>query len=156
MPDLLVKLYDLPDIVPHIQKLQEEGVHVRTSMAYEKHQVVQWVLANFGQGWASECDVSFSNSPITCFIATENARIVGFACYDSTAKNFFGPIGVAENCRNRNIGETLLLSCLKASASAGYRYSIIGGVESVEFYKKTAGAIEIPGSSPGIYGERLE
>jgi hypothetical protein len=33
----------------------------------------------------------------------------------------------------------------------GYGYAIIGMAESQDFYKKVAGAVEIPDSSPGIY-----
>jgi predicted N-acetyltransferase YhbS len=99
--------------------------------------------------------VAFSNSSVSCFIATENNKITGFACYDSTAKNFFGPVGVAEQSRNRGIGEALLLSALDAMSQIGYAYAIIGGVGSAEFYVTTVGAIEIPGSSPGIYRDRL-
>ena len=156
MPDLLVKLYELPDVKPHIDKLRTEGINVRRAMAYEKRQVVKWVEDNFGQGWASECEVSFSRNPVSCFIAVENKSVIGFACYDSTAKNFFGPIGVAEQSRSRGIGEALLLSALDAMSQIGYAYAIIGGVGSAEFYVTTAGAIEIPGSSPGIYRDRLE
>ncbi len=155
MPDLLVKLYALPDVKPDVDKLQAEGVNIRKAMAYEKHQVFEWVEDNFGQGWAGECEVSFSRSPASCFIAVENRSVIGFACYDSAAKNFFGPIGVAEQSRNRGIGEALLLSALDAMSQIGYAYAIIGGVGSAEFYVTTVGAIEIPGSSPGIYRDRL-
>jgi GNAT superfamily N-acetyltransferase len=156
MPDLLVKLYELPDASPYIDELQSEGVNIRRAMAYEKRLVVEWVEDTFGEGWASECDVSFSKSPVSCFIATENNTIIGFACYDSTANNFFGPMGVAERARNRGIGKALLLSCLHSMASGGYAYAIIGGTDSIEYYKKAVGAIEIPGSSPGIYRDRLK
>jgi GNAT superfamily N-acetyltransferase len=155
MPDLLVKLYELPDVKLHVDKLQMEGINVRRAMAYEKRQVIKWVEDNCGQGWAGECEVSFSRNPVSCFIATENKSVIGFACYDSTAKNFCGPIGVAEQARKRGIGEALLLSALDAMSQIGYAYAIIGGVESAEFYATTAGAIEIPGSSPGIYRDRL-
>ncbi len=155
MPDLLVKLYELPDISPGIDKLQKEGINVRRAMAYEKHQVVEWVKDNFNSRWASECDVAFSNHPISCFIATENKVIAGFSCYDCTAKDFFGPMGVAENIRNRGIGRALLLTALEAMSEIGYAYAIIGNANSIEFYEKTVGAIEIPGSSPGIQRERL-
>ena len=156
MPDLLVKLYELTEIRSIIEKLQNDGVNLRRAMAYEKHQVVDWVKDNFGLDWASECDVAFSNRPISCFIATENKKIIGFACYDSTAKNFFGPMGVEEQARNRGIGKALLLSCLHAMYASGYAYAIVGGTDAPEFYEKTAKAIEIPGSSPGIYRDRLE
>jgi len=96
MPDLLVKLYELPDAHTHIDDLQKEGVNIRKAIAYEKRRVVDWVEDSFGRGWASECDVAFGNSPVSCFIATEKSKIIGFACYDSTAKNFFGPMGVEE------------------------------------------------------------
>jgi GNAT superfamily N-acetyltransferase len=156
MPDLLVKLYELPDTRPQIDALRSEGVNIRKAMVYEKLHVVRWVTETFGAGWASECDVAFSNHPATCFIATGNNKIGGFACYDSTAKNFFGPMGVAEQARNRGVGSALLLSCLHAMASDGYAYAIIGGTDNVEFYSKAAGAVEIPGSSPGIYRDRLK
>ncbi len=156
MPDLLVKLYELPDARPHIDRLQREGINVRGATAYEKHQVVQWVKDHFGQGWAGECDAAFSNRPVSCFIATENAGIVGFACYECTARNFFGPLGVAGNARNRGIGRALLLSALDAMSHMGYAYAIIGGTDSTEYYRDAVGAIEIPGSSPGIYKDRLK
>ena len=156
MPDLLVKLYELPDIRVHIEQLKKEGIHVRRAMAYEKNQVVEWVRENFGKGWASECDVAFSNNPTSCFIATENKNIIGFACYECTCKNFFGPMGISETARNRGIGKALLLNCLHAMSSDGYAYAIIGGVDDLAFYEKTVGAIAIPGSSPGIYRDRLK
>jgi hypothetical protein len=109
MPDMLVKLYDLPTVVPYLDTLQAAGVMVRTARAYEKHQVLAWVRRTFGNGWASEYDVAFSNHPISCFLAIESRTIVGFACYESTWKNFFGPMGVAEHARGRGIGTALLI-----------------------------------------------
>jgi len=156
MPDLLVKLYELPDSRPIVVGLQKEGINIRKAMAYEKCRVVEWVEDCFGTEWASECDVAFSNSPISCLIATENKKISGFACYDSTAENFFGPMGVAEQDRSRGIGKALLLSSLNAMLHLGYAYAIIGGADSIEYYRKAAEAIEIPGSSPGIYRDRLK
>jgi ribosomal protein S18 acetylase RimI-like enzyme len=155
MPDLLVKLYELPDVTAHIKQLKNGGIRVRRAMAYEKNQVVEWVRQNFWIAWASECEVAFSHNPITCFIATENKNVIGFACYECTCKNFFGPMGVLEAARNRGFGKALLLNCLHAMSSDGYAYAIIGGVNALEFYEKTVDAIEIPGSSPGIYRDRL-
>ncbi|MCK7582595.1 MAG: GNAT family N-acetyltransferase [Chromatiales bacterium] len=108
-----------------------------------------------GRGWASECDVAFANRPISCHIATESGAIRGFACYDSTGRGLFGPIGVALEARGRGIGRGLLLSCLHAMSAAGYAYAVVAGVEAAEFYQRTVGATEIPGSTPGIYRDRL-
>lgn len=155
--DSLVRLYDLLPVEPHLKKLKEEGVTVRVARAYEKTPIVTWVKSSFGTGWADECSVAFSNHPISCFIATEKGTMVGFACYESTCKNFFGPIGVAEYARGRGIGKALLLACLHAMAASGYAYAIIGsGSGAGKFYAETVGAIEIKGSSPGIYRDRLK
>lgn len=155
MTDLLVKLYDLPEVLPAAERLRSEAVTVRPAMAYEKHQAVAWVRQTFGEGWASECEVAFGNCPRSCFIATAQGRILGFACYDATCRGFFGPLGVAEEARGAGIGKLLLLVCLQAMAAAGYAYAVVGGVEVPEFYVKAVGATEIPGSAPGIYRDRL-
>lgn len=156
MTDLLVKLYDLPDVEPYIRELKNKGIVIRRVMAYEKHDLLEWVKKSFGTGWESECDVSFSNHPISSFIATEGGEIIGFACYDSTRRNFFGPTGVLESRQGMGIGKALLLSSLHSMAASGYAYSIIGGVGETDFYVKSVGAIEIPGSSPGVYRDRLK
>jgi len=156
MTDMLVKLYDLPEFEPPLQRLTDQGVVIRRAMAYEKLDVVEWVLASFGRGWAGECDVAFSNHPVACFIATQVGSIVGFACYDSTCKNFFGPTGVVEKSRGLEIGKALLFSCLHAMAANGYAYAIIGAAGPMEYYEKTLGATRIEGSSPGIYRDPLK
>ena len=155
MSDMLVKLYDLPEVESLIKRLKDRGIVIRTAMPYEKHDVVEWVRGSFGRRWASECDVAFSNHPVSCFIATEAGKIIGFACYDSTCKDFFGPTGIAEMKRGLGIGKALFLSCLHAMAANGYAYAIIGGAGPSDFYAKTVGATTIEGSSPGIYRDQL-
>jgi len=155
MPDLLVRLYDLPGAAPELNRLAERGIVIRRAMAYEKHPVVKWVKYRFGTGWADECDVAFSRVPVSCFIATKSGNIAGFACHDVTCLNFFGPTGVDEENRGTGIGRALLLSCLHAMAAQGYAYAVIGGTGSDEFFVKTAGAEPIAGSTPGIYHDRL-
>jgi GNAT superfamily N-acetyltransferase len=151
MQDMLVRLYDLPDHMSLIEKLQNEGIVIRRPLAAEKSIVLDWVTKHFGTGWASEAAVSFSYQPIACFIAILSGRVVGFACYDSCYRNFFGPTGVDEKARNKGIGKALLLECLYAMKSQGYAYGIIGGVGPAEFYAKAVGATLIDGSNPGIY-----
>jgi hypothetical protein len=155
MADYLVKLYELPDLREGALLLEQAGVRVRRPMAYEKHLVTGWVLEHFGQGWASECEMAFSGHPVTCHIATRAAEIVGFACYDCTCRGFFGPIGVREDARVGGVGRALLLACLDAMARAGYGYAVVGGAASSDFYTRSVGVWEIPGSSPGVYTDRL-
>ena len=155
MGDMLVKLYDLPDLAPRLRALREAGVVVRAAMAYEKLPVVAWVRAQFGDAWAGECDVAFARHPVSCFIAIDAGRLAGFACHDCTCPNFFGPMGVQAAARGRGIGGVLLGSCLQAMAARGYAYAIIGGACSGDIYRKVAGAVDIEGSTPGIYRDRL-
>jgi predicted N-acetyltransferase YhbS len=155
MADMLVKLYDLPEVEPDIRRLGELGIAIRRAMPSEKHLVTQWVRRTFGAAWASECDVAFGKEPVSCFIATGGGKIVGFCCYESTCRNFFGPMGVAESDRGQGIGKALTLCSLQAMARMGYAYAIIGGVGPATFYIKVAGAVEIEGSSPGIYRDPL-
>lgn len=153
MTDLLVKLYGLPDAGP---AQADAGVLVRPAMAYEKRRVLGWVDERFGDGWASECDVAFGNRPISCFLATRAGEIQGFACFDATCRGFFGPLGVDEAARLQGVGRALLLGALQAMAAVGYGYAVAGAVASGEFYAKVVDAIPIPGSSPGIYRDRLK
>jgi len=151
MQDMLVRLYDLPDHSGIISSLRKDGITIRRALAAEKSIVIDWVTQHFGTGWASETEVSFSYQPVACFIATENAKIVGFGCYDSAYRNFFGPTGVEETLRGKGIGKALLLECLLAMKAQGYAYGIIGGVGPALFYEKAVGAVLIEGSNPGIY-----
>lgn len=154
MPDMLVKLYDLPK-APSMEKLDAEGISIRRAMAPDKHIVVDWVRCTFGDGWASECDVSFSIKPIGCFVAVKDGEVIGFACHDATNLDFFGPTGVLESMRGRGIGAQLLFACLESMRDRGYAYAIIGGAGPADFYAKAAGAIPIEGSVPGIYRDRI-
>lgn len=155
MPDMLVKLYDLPPLEPLVSQLAAQGTVIRAARAYEKQDVVEWVRREFGKGWACECEVAFSNHPVSCLLATEAGVIIGFACHESTCRNFFGPTGVIEAKRGRGIGKTLFLACLHAMAANGYAYAIIGGAGPIDFYAGVAGAVVIEGSVPGIYRDPL-
>ena len=157
MSDRLVKLYDIPNPAPFIETLKKDGIQIRRAMAYEKIPIVEWVRKTFGVPWAGECDVAFSNRPISCFIASKQGSIAGFACYDSTCKDFFGPIGISDNFQRQGIGKALLLRCLCAMAENGYAYAIIGdSSDAADFYSSVIDTIEIKGSSPGIYLDRLK
>lgn len=151
MTDLLVKLYDQPDPALTTKKMADAGIIVRRAMASEKYRVVEWVNDHFGDGWAAECDAGFSRRPIACIVAVANSRVAGFACYDVTCLNFFGPIGVDSGHRHRGVGRAVLQVTLQAMAHAGYAYAIIGGAGPIAFFEACAGAIPIAGSTPGIY-----
>ncbi|MEM5948347.1 GNAT family N-acetyltransferase [Spirochaetia bacterium 38H-sp] len=154
MPDMLVKLYHLPPL--ESLRLRGDGFVIRRARSFEMAAVADWVEKCFNRFWASEAAVAFSRIPVSCFIATIGGDIAGFACYDCTAKGFFGPIGVAEEYRKKGIGYALLLYSLYALRDSGYAYAIIGAAGPVDFYKRAVGAIEIGDSEPGFYEDRLK
>ena len=155
MIDMLVRLYDLPDSREAYEKVAAIGVTLRRARAFEKHTVAEFARANFSPKWVSEVEVAMTRQPIACFIATRDKEILGFACYETTQRGFFGPTGVSESARGLGLGKALLFKSLEGLRELGYAYGIIGGVGPKEFYAKTCGAIEIPGSDPGTYNDLL-
>ena len=121
MSDLLVRLYDLPVFAAE-EKVRAAGVVVRRAISPERHIIVDWVRKHFSEGWVSEVALGMSQQPTTVYIAVRGQELLGFACYDTTAKGFFGPTGVDEAARGQGIGETLLISTLRAMREAGYAY----------------------------------
>lgn len=155
MIDMLVRLYDLPESGEIYRKVKEQGITLRRARAFEKHTVAEFARLHFSAKWVSEVEVALSRQPVSCFIATRDKKILGFACYETTMRGFFGPTGVAEEARSTGIGKALLFLSLEAMRDIGYAYAFIGGVGPKEFYAKACGAIEVPGSDPGIYSDIL-
>src|SRR4030095_9928276 len=124
-------------------------------MGSEKSLIVQWVRENFGEFWASETDLTFSRSPISCYIAQRDKQLVGLACYDAAALGYFGPTGVAESLQRQGIGKALMFACLLAMKLKGYGYTVSGWAGPQDFYEKAVGAIVIPDSTPGIWKDWL-
>ena len=110
------------------------------------------------EDYSDEVNAAFSNNPITCYIATKEKKIIGFACYEATRTKFFGPMAVLENERKNGIGKALLLKSLESMRELGYAYAIIGwpANSTIGFYKKCAGAIMIDEKSSGIYKRMIE
>ncbi|MBM3862852.1 MAG: GNAT family N-acetyltransferase [Verrucomicrobia bacterium] len=155
MIDMLVRLYDLPDSSALYDAVAARDIHLRRARAFERHTVAAFAREHFTEKWASEIEVAMTRQPVACFVATRDKRILGFACYDTTARGFFGPTGVIEDARGLGLGKALLMKALEGLRDLGHAYGIIGGVGPKEFYEKACGAIEIPGSDPGIYGDLL-
>lgn len=154
MPDMLVKLYGLPEVAPPRDALAAKGITCRQAESYERTVVLAFVRAHFPH-WADEADAAFAHLPPSLYISTEGGKVTGFAAYNVTRPDYFGPTGVLKTERGGGIGTVLLLQCLHALAAEGYAYAIIGGVGPAAFYEKAVGATVIPGSEAGIYGTML-
>ncbi len=115
-------------------------------MAPDKYRITEWVKNHSSLSAAGECDVCFSNHPISCFIAARSSEILGYACYNATAPDFFGPTKVLESYQGKGIGKALLLRSLHALKDEGYIYAIIGGIGPARFYEKCVRAVHIDSS----------
>lgn len=151
MPDLLVKLYALETPTASRAAMAAAGITIRPAIGPEKRPVAAWVAERFGEGWASEVDVAFAHQPVGCLVAVKDGTLLGFACYDATARGFFGPTGVDPGQRGLGIGEALLRETLEAMRHQGHAYAIIGAAGPIAFYEKIVGAVQIPGSTGGLY-----
>jgi len=163
MADMLVKLYQLPDIGGRLAALREQRIEIRRALPAEGPVLSDWVGRHFSAAWANGCAAALVQRPITCFLAVEHGpgptapagtydlpaeTLVGFACYDVASRGMFGPTGVDPACRGRGVGAALLVATLRAMADEGYMYAVIGWVGPVEFYARTVGAMLIPDSEP--------
>ena len=161
MPDMLVKLYDMPKIDLD-SRMADEGISIKRAMALDKSKVTDFVNSHFGdycEGWVSECERAIFGNPPSCYIAVKDGNIVGFACYDASAPGFFGPTGVSESMQGKGIGKALFGKCLESMKEKGYAYAIIGYVtDAVSFYENAVNAVVIEGSSieKSIYSNLID
>lgn len=157
MQDMLVRLLDLPDCSKDERHLLEsENIIIKRPIAPEKSIITNWVTSNFSANWGDEIDVAFASLPVNCFVAQREQSILGFACFECTSKNFFGPTGVLASERGKNIGKILLIKSLNALKEIGYAYAVIGGVGPVEYYQKVVNARVIEQSEKSIYQNLLK
>ena len=152
MPDLLVPLYgDLPSPDP------SPGIWIGRPMAHQASAVLSFVSGEFGSGWESETRTSLSAVPPTVMVAVseDSGGIVGFCCWDATARGFLGPVGVSPLCRGTGTGRALVASVLRSMRESGYGYAVIGAAGPVDFFRKCCDARIIEGSDPGLYGNPI-
>lgn len=141
--DMIVGLYNLPEI-----KIKD-SIKIKRAFIGDKDTILTFVEKYFFKNWVYEVEHALMAEVSKCFIATDNGELVGFACYDSSAKGFFGPIGVMPDRRGEDIGQALLVKTLNAMREYGYGYAIIGWVnEAEQFYRKTVQAEYIKGGNP--------
>ena len=155
MSDMLVKLWELPPLDAAVEAARARGVAIRRALAPEKPVVLEFVHSHW-PAWVAEVDVACARLPVACFIAVRDGALLGFACHDAIAPDYFGPTAVVESARRQGIGATLALAAMHALKAQGYAYAIVGGVGPAAFYAKAFRAVEIPGSTPGVYAGLLK
>ncbi len=161
MSDLLVNLYNFDESSPE-EMLKDSGIAIVKANIIDKDRVLHFVRINFPDepGWVFECEYAMMNNPISCYIAVREKEIVGFSCYDATAKGFFGPLGISRSFQKQGIGTALLKKTLLSMKDFGYAYAIIGWPrkKAIDFYVKTTNAVVIDGWNPkkSVYSNIIE
>jgi GNAT superfamily N-acetyltransferase len=148
--DLLVNLHSRK-LTALAERVAMVEAAIRVALPPELHIVQRFVRDNFSDYWVSEATVAMAHQPPGCLIAIVKGELVGFACYDATARGFFGPTGIAEAHRSRGIGLALLYRTLEAMKAQGYAYAVIGSVGPTEFYANAVGAVPIEADREDIY-----
>ncbi|WNO08799.1 GNAT family N-acetyltransferase [Teredinibacter sp. KSP-S5-2] len=157
MTDMVVKLYDNP-LKSDPKVSGEHGISIRRGMALDKQVICDFVDQHFrdvSPGWVDECAAALLRQPSSCMIAVHEQKVVGFCCYDATAKGMIGPLGVDSSYRGKGIATELLYECIQAMKADGYAYAVIGWVSSEDFYARACGAVSIPDSHPGVYSRKV-
>lgn len=113
MADMLVKLYNIPHSHDIEENLFKSGIRIKKALAPDRSRIIAFSRTCAKDDYSDEVQAAFSNNPITCYIATREKKIIGFACYEATARNFFGPMAVLESERRKGIGKALLLKSLE-------------------------------------------
>lgn len=140
--DMIVNLYQ-KDLWRDTRKY-----NIKRIFPSDKERLFSFIKENFPdeKGWLMEAEHAWHNGNV--YIAVECEKIIGFACYDSSGKGYFGPFGVNKDYRSKGVGTELFYACLDAMKNDGYGYAIIGWVADkeddehspVEFYEKTSQA----------------
>lgn len=118
MADMLVKLFHLSSPIELENALLSEGIRIKRALAPDKSKIEEFAKSCTNEDYSDEVSIALTNIPATCYIATKGKKIVGFACFEVTAKNFFGPMAVLEEYRKEGIGKVLLYSAYFAPAGS--------------------------------------
>ena len=157
MADMLVKLYPLPADPAHEERLRAQGIQIKKALAPNMSDVIAFTESCGYPKWADEIRVCFSHQPVSCYIAVKDQKIIGFGCYESTARGFFGPTLVADSARRQGIGKILLLKCMESLRDMGYAYAFIGwpAQNAIHFYEEATGGMMIPDDGYGVYSRMV-
>lgn len=158
MADMLVKLFHIPSSYELECELLRKGIRIKRALAPDRSKIVEFARTCANEDYSDEVQAALANNPTTCYIATREKKLVGFACFEATAKNFFGPMAVLKEERKEGIGRALLIKSLASMEEMGYAYAIIGWPTktAIPFYEKCVNAKLIEEETSGLYRRMIE
>jgi len=116
---------------------------VRRATLSDTEELLNFIEKEFNNKWLCNIKSGFSKEVIPIYIAIEDNEIIGFGAYDIVKKGLFGPMGITKAYRKKNVGYSILHSCLNDMKNDGYKYAIIDEAGPIEFYEETCGAVII-------------
>ena len=158
MADMLVKLFHIAPPTELENTLLAEGIRIKRALAPDRRIIEEFSRTCADQDYSAEVSVALARTPAACYIAAKDKEPIGFACFEATAKNFFGPMAVREEYRGKGIGKALLLRSLVSMREMGYAYAIIGwpARTAIPFYEKCVGAVLIGEETHGLYRQMIQ
>src|SRR5215207_7577324 len=99
---MLVRLYALEGEPGMLSRLAASGVVCRRAESFERHAILVFVRERW-PNWVDETIAAFAQAPPTLFVAQRDQALLGFAAYNATRPNYFGPTGVEEAERGKGI-----------------------------------------------------
>lgn len=141
--NLCVDLSDYP-----VKKPSSElrGYHISRATSEDKAELIplKFIPKAYQLGfWPEETALTYSNDPITSFVAKDpSGKIIGFAAHSVHFPGSFGPTGVNGKLQGKGIGSLLLDWCLWDIKQMGLSTAKIMWVvgDTVYFYLKSKGA----------------
>jgi len=113
---------------------------VKRATLSDTDELFSFIEKEFNNKWLCNIKSGFCKEIIPIYIAIEENEVIGFGAYDIVKKGLFGPMGIKKAYRNKNVGYTILHSCLNDMNNDGYKYAIIDEAGPIEFYEETCGA----------------
>ena len=53
MPDMLVKLYELPEVDNNIESLRNQEIFIKRVLSPDKNKIIEYVRKNFNENWVN-------------------------------------------------------------------------------------------------------
>lgn len=124
-----------------IDELAQSGITFHRPDHEQEEEVTEWVRSAFGDGWAYETMLGFRNELVSVWIARADGAPCGFAASNATARDYFGPTGVAPDFRRCGIGRVLVVKCLEDMQRDGRAIAWIPtGLGRLRYYHLAGGA----------------
>ncbi|MHC4445845.1 MAG: GNAT family N-acetyltransferase [Planctomycetota bacterium] len=118
--------------------LNDQGIEIRRAQVGDETLIERFFVHYFGEGWLAEARIAISRQPPSMHLALNDEKIIGFAAHSTMNQEWgnFGPVGIADEFRNRHIGHVLLYRCMDDLKKAGFPSAVIPWTESYHYYCK--------------------